>query len=55
MEKSAKQRKLAEEKKKEIYVQAGTPKLSEFLNKKTKYTDENPEQCTHVNEAVITF
>ena len=53
VERDAKQRKLAEEKKKEIYIQAGTPKLSDFITKKAKYSDGNPEQIELINKILV--
>ena len=44
VERSTKQRKVEEAKKKEIYTLAGTPKLADFIQKKTKYLEDNPEQ-----------
>ena len=44
VERSTKQRKVEEAKKKEIYTLAVTPKLADFIQKNTKYLEDNPEQ-----------
>ena len=57
VERSTKQRKVEEAKKKEIYTLAGTPKLADFIQKKTKYLEYNPEQnvCETTRDLFVTM